>query len=205
MNDHVTAYIQEQEPWKQEVLRPLRAAIHDADPEIQEFIKWGTPSFEHAGAVVWLFCATEWVHVSFRYGSLLDVPAGTWEEDADTESQAKRTMKFRKGAELPVELIRRLVAQAVANNLAGRKVGFNSTKPGSQEFDLPHDHEAFLKEHGYLESYLERPYYQQKGWIQWIEQAKQEETRLRRREKMLQELEEGSYMPPKTKDQLGTS
>ena len=39
--------------------------------------------------------------------------------------------------------------------------------------------------------------YQQRGWIEWIESAKQEDTRQRRAHSMLKELKEGTYMPPK--------
>jgi hypothetical protein len=197
MNPEVDAYIAEQEPWKQEILQVVRAAVHRADPEIEELIKWGTPSLEHAGPVVWLFCASEWVHVSFRQGALLDVPEGFWEEDETTESKAKRTIKLRQGDEVPVAQIEKLVAQAVDNNLAGRTVDFGAPKPGSREFDLPKEYEDFLRENGLLDEYEARPYYQQKGWIQWIEMAKQPETVDKRMQKMLQELRDGTYMPSK--------
>lgn len=197
MNDEVTRYISQQETWKQAVLTAVRRAVHAADPDIGEYIKWGAPSFEHGGAVVWVFCAAEWVHVSFPQGVLLEVPDGTWEEGADTQSQAKRTIKFREGDKVPADLLQRLVKKAVANNLSGNKVTFNKTKAGSREFDLPHDYETLLKEQGMLERFLERPYYQQKGWVQWIEGAKHEETRQKRTAKMLQELEDGTYMPAK--------
>ncbi len=198
MNPKVDDYIKGlDKPWQAAVVRKLRELVHKADPDITEEIKWGTPYFEHNGGVTWLFCATEWVHFSFPQGVLLDVPKGTWEEGPDTESKAKRTMKFREGQEIPEELIIRLVKQAVANNKTGKKVDFGAPKPGSRTFDVPHEYESFLRENGQLEAYKARPYYQQKGWVQWIEQAKQEETRQKRKDKMLEELQEGTYMPPK--------
>lgn len=197
MNPDVDAYIAGQEPWKRKTLQTVRTAIHEADPEIEELIKWGTPSFEHAGQVVWLFCATEWVHVSFRQGALLDVSEGFWEEDEHTESKAKRTVKLREGDEVPVVQLKKLVIEAVENNLAGKVVDFGVTKPGSREFDPPKEYEDFLRENGLLEEYDARPYYQQKGWIQWIESAKLSETIEKRKQKMLQELRDGTYMPTK--------
>lgn len=197
MSPRVDDYIGQQEAWKQAVLRTLRQAIHQADPDIEEQIKWGTPSFHHAGQVAWMFCATEWVHFSFPQGVLLDVPEDFWEEGDGTASKAKRTLKFRQGDIIPVGQIEKLVTEAVDNNLAGKRVDFHPTKPGSQEFDLPKDYEDFLRDNGLLEEYLNRPYYQQKGWVEWIEQAKQVATRDRRKQKLLQELRDGTYMPSK--------
>lgn len=197
MNEAVTTYISAQEPWKQTVLNQIRQIVHAADPDIVEQIKWGTPSFEHAGQVCWTFCAAEWVHLSFRHGVLLHAPDGTWEEGSDTATKAMRTIRFREGDEVPAELLTRLVKEAAANNVAGRKVDFGVTKPGSKKFDLPAEYETVLKSRGVLDDYRKRPYYQQKGWIQWIELAKQPETKQKRIEKMIQEIEEGSYMPPK--------
>ncbi|MDB5181411.1 MAG: hypothetical protein JWP13_174 [Candidatus Saccharibacteria bacterium] len=201
MQDKITAYITQQEPWKQQVLKKLRGAMHNADPEIHESIKWGTPAFEHKGLVTWVFCASEWVHLSFQQGALLDASHNMWEEGPDTASQAKRTIKFREGDEVPVELIEHLVHEAVDNNIEGRRVEFHITKPGSKEFDVPAEYAAILRDHNAYELYENRPYYQQKGWIQWIEGAKRDETKQKRIEEMLLELEEGTYMPRKRSGQ----
>lgn len=197
MKDEITAYIKQQDPWKQAVLTTLRRAIRDADPHIEEAIKWGTPAFGHKGPVAWMFCAAEWVHFSFPQGALLDGDHGMWEEGPDTESQAKRTIKFREGDDVPAELIQHLVKQAVANNLEGKRVDFHVTKPGSKEFDVPAEYERLLKDAGVYELYENRPYYQQKGWVQWIESAKRDETKLKRSDEMVRELHDGTYMPSK--------
>jgi len=197
MNKGIDEYIAQQEPWKQEVLKDVRTIIHNTDPEIEETLKWGTPTFEDHGIVVWTFCAKEWVHVSFPQGVLLDAPAGTWTEEAETTTKAQRTLKFRQGDVVPESLLAGLVTQAVKNNREGKKFDFKIAKPGENTFDVPHEYEAFLREHGVLEEYLNRPYYQQKGWIQWIEGAKQPETQEKRKLKMLEELHDGTYMPPK--------
>lgn len=197
MNKDVTAYIAEQEPWKQTVLKDLRQAIHDADPKIEEAIKWGTPAFGHNGPVAWMFCAAEWVHFSFPQGALLDAGHGLWVEGSDTASKAKRTMRFTEDDEVPADLIRHLISQAVENNIEGRKIDFHLPKPGSREFDVPAHYERVLKDAGVYELYENRPYYQQKGWVEWIEGAKREETREKRTEEVIRELHDGTYMPSK--------
>jgi hypothetical protein len=197
MKDEVTAYIAGQEPWKQTVLSDLRRAVHDADPHIKEVIKWGSPVFEHDGQIAWMFCATNWVNFSFRQGALLDASHGLWVEGPDTGVKANRTMRFVESDEVPADIIRHLVSEAVKNNLEGRRVEFNIPKPGSMEFELPAHYVSLLVDAGVYELFENRPYYQQKGWVQWIEGAKRQETRQRRTQEMIHELEDGTYMPSK--------
>lgn len=193
----VDSYIKHAKVWQQSILSGIRKAIHSGDPEITEVIKWGAPAFEHAGQVAWMFCAENWVHLSFRQGALLKVPKAAWVESDDTPSKAKRTMKFEKGAAVPDELIADLVRQAVANNLAGKKVDFDVAKRGEREFDLPKEYERWLSTAGKLEDYKARPYYQQRGWIEWINEAKSDKTKLMRMDRVLIELKHGQYMPNK--------
>ena len=198
MNPRIDEYIASLEtPWQREACTVLRDLIRQADPEITEEIKWNAPYFEHAGGVTWMFCATDWVHFSFPKGTLLDAPEGTWEEGADTASKGKRTMKFRENQPIPDELIINLVKQAVEVNLQGKSPKFTRTKPGSEQYDVPAEYERILKQNNLYKEYVNRPYYQKKGWIQWVDSAKHPETRQKRINTMLRELQTGQYMPNK--------
>jgi hypothetical protein len=197
MQDKITAYIEQQEPWKQTVLKRVRGVVHDADPHMGEVIKWGAPAFDHKGLVVWMFCAREWVNVTFPQGALLDDSHGLWDGGPDVATKASRTMKIREGDSIPAELLTHLIHEAVSNNLEGRRVELHVTKPGSKEFDVPEMYKEILEDRGVLELYENRPYYQQKGWIQWIDEAKRLETRQKRVNEMVRELDEGTYMPSK--------
>ena len=90
-----------------------------------------------------------------------------------------------------------MIKQAVQNNKEGRKVEFATTKPGSKVFELPAEYSQILKQNNLLDKYKDRPYYQQKGWIEWIESAKTEATKQKRIAMMLSELKHNQYMPPK--------
>lgn len=179
-------------------MKELRDAVNAADSDMRETIKWGSPTFEHHGIVAWMFAAKDWVHFSFPQGKLLDHQHGMFQEaENDQNSKAKRTIKLHQGDKVPHELITRLTRQAVAHNIAGEKVDFHPTKPGTKEYDTPPEYESFLRENGLLDEYNERPYFQRKGWIEWIEAAKRPETKEKRKSKMLEELKDGTYMPPK--------
>jgi hypothetical protein len=196
-NTAVDAYIAKQPAWQKDVLSTLRKAIHKADPNMKEVIKWGAPTFENHGIVAWMFCARDWVHFSFTQGALLDPTHGLFEEGKDSASKAKRTIKFTEGQHIPVDIIIALVKEAVVNNIGGKKVDFHIAKAGTQVFDIPGEYEDYLKEHKLLDEYKSRAFYQQRGWIEWIESAKHEDTRQKRAQMMLRELETGQYMPAK--------
>jgi len=62
-----------------------------------------------------------------------------------------------------------------------------------------------LEERGLMEGYKERPAYQQNDYVGWIAEAKKSETKERRLQQMLDELERGGvYMnmehPPSRKE-----
>lgn len=60
---------------------------------------------------------------------------------------------------------------------------------------MPDFVEAALVERGLLSAYRNRPAYQQNDYIGWINRAKRFETKLRRLDQMLDELERGdAYM-----------
>lgn len=193
MNPKVDDYITNvNDDWQREVVIALRNLVHEADPEIQETMKWGTPTFEHNGIAAWLFCAKDWVHFSFPQGALLDSSHNLFEP---TENKAQRTIKIKKDTKLPHKVIIQLVKQAVENNLTGKRVNF--TPEPHRPIVLPDDMLIEMRAYGLEEAYEARPYYQQKGYIQWIDQAKHDATRQKRITKMIEELQEGSYMPPK--------
>lgn len=196
-NTAVDAYITRQPAWQRDILNTLRKVIHKADPQINETIKWGAPTFEDNGIVAWMFSVSKWVHFSFPQGALLDPSHGMFEEGKDSASKAKRTIRFLEGQHIPSDIIIALVKEAAANNRAGKKVDFKIAKPGAQDFVVPLEYEDYLKEHSLFDDYRSRPFYQQRGWIEWIEAAKHEDTRQKRAQAMLRELQTGQYMPSK--------
>lgn len=62
-------------------------------------------------------------------------------------------------------------------------------------YPMPDDVGALLRERGLVQAYNARPAYQQNDYIGWIGRAKRPETRQKRVDQMLEELEAGGvYM-----------
>jgi uncharacterized protein YdeI (YjbR/CyaY-like superfamily) len=61
--------------------------------------------------------------------------------------------------------------------------------------EMPLDIRDALEVNGLIELYQARPFYQRNDYLSWIGRARKPETRLRRLDQMLAELEEGGvYM-----------
>lgn len=75
------------------------------------------------------------------------------------------------------------------------KPSFDSSRLTREIHDIPDDVARALDERGLWDAYHARPPYQQNDWIGWICRAKLPQTRIRRLESMLSELEAGhGYM-----------
>ena len=60
---------------------------------------------------------------------------------------------------------------------------------------MPPDVKAALTDRKLMNAYRARPDYQQNDWIAWIERARRDDTRRKRLDQMLEELEAGEgYM-----------
>ena len=64
-----------------------------------------------------------------------------------------------------------------------------------QIYDMPNDIRGALEERALANAYAARPAYQQNDYIGWITRAKRPETRQKRLDQMLEELQTGGiYM-----------
>lgn len=62
----VDAYIERAAPFARPILEHARALVHEACPEVVESIKWGMPSFSHAGGLLCGMAAFR-QHASFGF------------------------------------------------------------------------------------------------------------------------------------------
>ena len=62
-------------------------------------------------------------------------------------------------------------------------------------YEMPQDIAAALKQRRLMDAYRERPAYQQNDYVGWITRSKRADTRQKRLEQMIEELEGGErYM-----------
>jgi hypothetical protein len=121
----IDARIQELGDWRGEMLSRLRALIEQADPEVVEEWKWGTPVWSHDG----LICTGETyenvVKMTFSRGASLDDPSGLF--NSSLEGRARRAIDFREGDKVNEKALKTLIRAAVTLNISNARGGDRNT------------------------------------------------------------------------------
>lgn len=112
--------------WRGEILGRIRGLIRDADPEVEETVKWrkaanpmGVPVWEHAGMICTGESYRDKVKLTFARGASLSDPAGLFNSSLD--GATRRAIDFDEKSKIDEAAFKRLIADAVALNLQGAK------------------------------------------------------------------------------------
>jgi len=110
----VDAYIAKSADFAQPILKHIRKLVHKADPDIEETVKWGMPSFNHAGIVCGMAAFKQ--HAAFGFwksklildskGRRMDEAMGSFGRIAslkDLPSDAKLVGYIKKAVKLNLE------------------------------------------------------------------------------------------------------
>jgi len=107
--------------WRGAVLARIRQLIKEADPDVNEEVKWRKPS-NPAGVPVWshsgIICTGETykdkVKLTFAKGAFLDDPKGLF--NASLDGKERRAIDIREGDEIDEEALKALIRAAVKLN-----------------------------------------------------------------------------------------
>ena len=110
----IDAYIAQSADFAQPILKHIRKLVHKADPDIEETVKWGMPSFTHAGIVCTMAAFKQ--HCAFGFWKsrlILDIKGKPADEGMgsfgrlsslkDLPSDAKLVGYIRKAVKLILE------------------------------------------------------------------------------------------------------
>jgi uncharacterized protein YdeI (YjbR/CyaY-like superfamily) len=180
----VDAYIKRAAPFARPILKRLRKIVHIGCPDVEETIKWNSPFFDHKGIVCFMAAFKQHCAFGFWKGSLI---FGAENKDAmghfgritsvDDLPNEKQLIGFvRKAAEL---------------NEAGVKKS-RPRSPAKQKVSVPSDLKAALQKNAKARETFENfSYSHKKEYVDWIMDAKREETRKRRLQTAIQWLVQG--------------
>jgi uncharacterized protein YdeI (YjbR/CyaY-like superfamily) len=181
-NPAVDAYIAKSAAFARPILTHLRALMHKADPKIQETMKWGVPHFEHNGIVAGMAAFKQ--HAAFGFWSrrLLTAKLGkdaekVFPKNAVSGMGGRRILSL---SELPPDtLLIRAIKVAVALNVAGvrPKRELKKKPPVKPPAYLVAAFRKNIKAKKTFESFTPS---QQREYVEWLTEAKQEATREKR-------------------------
>ncbi len=171
----IDAYIARAAPFAQPILAHVRTLVHEACPGVEETIKWGMPTFVHAGGILCGMAAFK-QHASFGFWKhALVVGEGEPREGMGSYG------KLASLADLPPK--RTLLAhvrKAMALNEAGVKSPARKSAPKPPPL-TPHDLAAALSDAPAARAAFDAfPPGCRREYIDWIVEAKRPETRARR-------------------------
>jgi len=195
----IDAYISRSADFAKPILKHLRKVVHAGCPQVEETIKWSMPHFDYRGMMCGMAAFKE--HCAF----------GFWKADLilDRDKQADKSGMGSFGcikslADLPSEkTLIGYVKKAAALNEAGIKAPGRTEPKRRKPLPMPADFTAALKKNPKAQTTFEKfsPSHRRE-YIQWITEAKREETRKERLAKSVKWLAEGKprnwkYMPAK--------
>jgi uncharacterized protein YdeI (YjbR/CyaY-like superfamily) len=184
----VDAYIAKSAAFAQPILAHLRAAMHAALPEAKETIKWGMPFFEHAGRPLANMAAFK-QHCAFGFWQGEQVAgAGTNKEAMGQFGRVTVLSDLPSAPEF-----KRLVQKAAALIDAGVKPRH---APKTADTKAPPELPAVLATAWKRKAAARRGFAalapgQQREYIEWITEAKRDDTRARRVAQAIEWLAEG--------------
>jgi hypothetical protein len=108
--------------WRVDMLAHVRSLIKDADPEMEEVVKWRKPSNNMRGVPVWehdgIICTGEtyknYVKLTFAKGASLKDPSGVF--NASLEGNTRRAIDIYESDKINEKAFKALIRAAVALN-----------------------------------------------------------------------------------------
>lgn len=177
----IDVYIEKAQPFAQPILRKIRSLVHKACPEVTETIKWGMPSFEYKGPMFGMAAFKQHAVGGFWKSKLLKDPENYLGERKNKGGEAMgnlgclRTLKDLPPEKVFIDFIR----QHMKLNEMGIKP--EKVKTAKAEIQVPDDFVRALNKNKKAKTVFEKfaPSHKRE-YLQWITEAKREETRMKR-------------------------
>lgn len=183
----IDAYIKKSAAFSRPILTHLRAVVHEACPDVVETLKWSSPSFEYKGLLCGM--AAFKAHCVFGFWKHDLVVAGSSGKEREAMGSFGRLTKL---SDLPAKsVLKSYVKTAMKLNDDGVKVVRAKTRPKKPSALHP-DFKAALagnaKARAVFEGFSPSA---QRDYIEWIADAKADETRERRLAQAMQWIAQG--------------
>ncbi|MDR7335528.1 YdeI/OmpD-associated family protein [Roseateles asaccharophilus] len=185
LDPRIDAYLAKAQPFALPILQRLREDVHAACPDVVEAIKWGMPHFTLDGKLLCGMAAFK-AHCTF----------GFWEREGADEGKGGAMGDFGRIASLAdlpsrTELRKQIKANA-ALLLAGAARAKKPNRTPKPQLEMPPDFAAALaKVKAAQQHYDAFPPGKQRDYLEWVLEAKREETRAKRIAQAVEWIAEG--------------
>jgi uncharacterized protein YdeI (YjbR/CyaY-like superfamily) len=187
----IDAYIAAAQPFAQPILRHLRRLIHTACPGAEETMKWSFPHFDYKGEMMCSMAAFK-QHCAFNFWKASLMKDKGLAANATSETSMGHLGRITSLKDLPSD--RKMIAyikEAAALNDRGIKV--KKIRPAEKQgLTVPPYFTAAVQRNKKAAAvFAAFSYSQKKEYVQWVTEAKTEETRDRRLNTSVEWMSEG--------------
>ncbi len=182
----IDAYIAKSADFAKPILTHLREIVHEACPEVEETMKWSAPHFMYHGMLCSMASFKEHCGFGFWKGTLVV------ESDGKSDKAAGHLGRITTLSDLPPrKVIVGYIRKAMVLNESGTAVP-RKPKRASKELETPGYLVAALQKNKKAMATFEgfTPSHRRE-YVEWITEAKTEDTRQRRLEQALEWMAEG--------------
>jgi uncharacterized protein YdeI (YjbR/CyaY-like superfamily) len=189
-DSRMDAYISSAPDFAKPILNHLRDLVHTACPDVEETMKWSRPHFLHNGLLCGMSAFKHHCAFGFWLGEMVLGEQGKWSAQNDGMGHFGRITSL---GDLPGDKqLLAFIRKAVELNDSGAKRPAAPRTAGNRELTVPGYITAALKKNQKARAAFEAfSYSHKKEYVEWITEAKREETRQKRIETMLTWLAEG--------------
>jgi len=195
----IDAYIAKSAEFAKPILKHLRKIVHAGCPDVVETIKWSRPHFDYKGVMCGMAAFKEHCAFGFWNADLIVDPGENAEKSALGSFGCIRSLNDLPSEKTLIDYVKK----AAALNGAGVKATWRTERKKRKPLPMPADFTAALKKNATARKTFENfsPSHRRE-YIEWVTEAKREETRKERLGKSIKWLTEGKarnwkYMPAK--------
>jgi uncharacterized protein YdeI (YjbR/CyaY-like superfamily) len=183
----VDAYIAKSADFAQPILRELREIVHEGCPEVEETMKWSFPHFMYKGMLCSMASFKQHCAFCLWKGGLILKHEDT---SVDAMGQFGRITSIKDLP--PRRTLLKHVSEAMRLNDEGVKPSKPKPRTDKKELTVPDFFIAALKKNKKaLATFEAFPYSKKKDYVEWVTEAKTDETRDRRLQTSIEWLAEG--------------
>lgn len=193
IESQVDGFIKKHDRWKIG-LNTIRKIL--LGTELEEDIKWGMPTYRLDGKNVISFSGFKnHFGIWFHNGSFLKDKNGILENAQEGKTKGMRHLKYTDNMLIDEELVRSYILEAIQNQKEGNEI---KPKRKNESLKVPYFLESNLPSNA-LSQLLSFSNSKRNEYIRYITDAKREETKIRRLEKIIPMIEQGLGLNDKYK------
>ncbi|QOD61467.1 YdeI/OmpD-associated family protein [Polaribacter haliotis] len=196
MDKKIKEYISKKEKWRKE-LELLRSVFSNLP--VVETIKWGAPTYVFEGKnIVGLAAFKSYCGLWFFQGALLKDKQKVFVNAQEGKTKAMLQWRFSSLEEIDKDLIKEYVLEAIENVRLGKEIKPDRAK---KELIIPEELQQELNSNkDFKEKFKAFSNSCKREYANYISEAKREETRLRRLEKIIPMILNGAGLHDKYKN-----